>query len=235
MSKNKILVIVIVIISAIILIIELFFSNNYDEISNEDVGIVETQDSVSQNKDNSSDSALNNNEELDNGEETGEDSAKKGINNKIYVYVTGEVNNSGVVILDEGARISDAIDSAGGTTEKADLSKINLVFVLEDGMKVNIPNKDDLNSDKEFDYIVVGSGDNSTGIVNDSNKSNSKSTSSSSNTSNIVNINHASQTELETLPGIGPSLALKIINYRNENGSFSAIDDIKNVSGIRRK
>ena len=47
-----------------------------------------------------------------------------------------------------------------------------------------------------------------------------------------VNINNASQTELETLPGIGPSLALKIINYRNENGKFKVIDDIKNVSGI---
>ena len=48
----------------------------------------------------------------------------------------------------------------------------------------------------------------------------------------VVNINTATQTELETLPGIGPSLALKIINYRKENGKFSSIEDIKNVSGI---
>ena len=48
----------------------------------------------------------------------------------------------------------------------------------------------------------------------------------------LVNINNATQTELETLPGIGPSTALKIISYRNENGQFSSIEDIKNVSGI---
>lgn len=156
--------------------------------------------------------------------------------NKIYVYITGEVIVPGVVILDEGSRISDAINAAGGTTINANVSKVNLVYVLEDGMKVNIPNNSDLKVNPNFEYITTASGDRR----NDVYSNNEGGASSGSGISNgggserqeIVNINTATQTELESLPGIGPSLALKIINYRKENGNFSSIEDIKNVSGI---
>ena len=162
----------------------------------------------------------------------------------IYIYVTGEVNHQGVVVLKEGSRISDAIDAAGGITSAANISKINLVFVLEDGMKVNIPNDNDLKNNPDFKYITMGSGD---GDINTSingassgvSSNDSGSSGSSSNSKNtyptkiqVVNINTATQTELETLPGIGPSLSLKIIHYREENGRFTSIEDIKNVSGI---
>lgn len=162
---------------------------------------------------------------------------------KIYIYITGEVNAPGVVILNEGSRIVDAINAAGGTTAKANVTKVNLVYVLEDGMKVNIPNDNDLKNNPDFEYITLNSGD---GGREDYPGGASSTWSSSSNGSNlstnsrsgserkysIVNINTATQTELETLPGIGPSLALKIINYRKENGKFSSIEEIKNVSGI---
>lgn len=151
---------------------------------------------------------------------------------KIYVYITGEVNIPGVVILNEGSRIVDAINAAGGTTPKANISKVNLVYVLDDGMKVNIPNDDDLKNNSNFEYITKNSGD---GRIEDYSNKNFQGTSSLRGESldySIVNINTATQTELETLPGIGPSLALKIINYRKENGKFSSIDEIKNVSGI---
>ena len=159
---------------------------------------------------------------------------------KIYVYITGEVNVPGVVILNEGSRIVDAINSAGGTTAKANISKVNLVYVLEDGMKVNIPNDSDLKNNPNFEYITLNSGDGGRddyNSVDSSNNSEVTSSSSSSNSKNekkysVVNINTATQTELETLPGIGPSLALKIINYRKANGKFSSIDEIKQVSGI---
>ena len=78
---------------------------------------------------------------------------------KIYVYVTGQVNIPGVVILDKGSRISDAINAAGGTTAKANTTKINLVYVLEDGMKVNIPSNEELKKDTKFEYITKDSGD----------------------------------------------------------------------------
>ena len=151
---------------------------------------------------------------------------------KIFVYITGEVINPGVVILNEGSRIVDAINAAGGTTSNANVTKVNLVFVLEDGMKVNIPNNSDLKSNSDFEYITLNSGDggNSDYLKDDVNSESTKSNYYKS--YDIVNINTASQTELESLPGIGPSLALKIINYRKENGKFSSIDEIKNVSGI---
>lgn len=161
---------------------------------------------------------------------------------KIYIYITGEVNNPGVVILDEGSRIVDAINAAGGTTVKADISKVNLVYVLEDGMKVNIPSKNDLKNNSDFEYITMNSGDggnddyssknSSSGTIDSSGNDRGGESSDYIKKYDIVNINTATQTELETLPGIGPSLALKIINHRKENGKFSSIEQIKDVSGI---
>ena len=177
-------------------------------------------------------------DEVDVGDvlETGESSGEEKLQGKIYVYITGEVNVPGVVILNKGSRIVDAINAAGGTTVKANVTKVNLVYVLEDGMKVNIPNSNDLKNNPDFEYITMNSGDGAddTGISggSDGNYSevNSKFNSGTNNNYSIVNI--ATQTELESLPGIGPSLALKIINYRKENGKFSSIEEIKNVSGI---
>ena len=156
---------------------------------------------------------------------------------KIYVYITGEVNSPGIVLLDNGSRIVDAIEAAGGVTDKANITKVNLVYILQDGMKINIPNQNDLKNNENFEYITMSSGDEKNDANINNSASNTSSEESSSNKESafkisVVNINTATQTELETLPGIGPSLALKIINYRKENGKFSSIEDIKNVSGI---
>lgn len=148
--------------------------------------------------------------------------------NNIVVYITGQVKDEGIYELEENSRISDAIDKAGGLTEEADIRNINLAYMLEDGTKIYIPKKDenitDNNSNSDMKnnngYISNNSGIGETKDVK-TNSQNSK-----------VNINTASQTELETLPGIGPSTALKIIEYRKENGKFTRIEDIKNVSGI---
>jgi len=195
------------------------------EISSEETDLV-LEETFREDVENESDSAV----EID-----GEKSAQ----NKIYVYITGEVNAPGVVVLNEGSRIVDAINAAGGTTANADISKVNLVYILEDGMKVNIPNINDLKNNSDFEYITMNSGDGGnndyeTGGNSENNVGASVSSSSEgySKKYDIVNINSATQTELETLPGIGPSLALKIINYRKENGKFSSIEQIKDVSGI---
>lgn len=140
--------------------------------------------------------------------------------------------------MNKESRIVDAINAAGGTTANANISKVNLVYVLEDGMKVNIPNNNDLKNNPNFEYITMSSGDGGSSNRGGSNggtwsDNSSRGDSSSSGAGyNIVNINTATQTELESLPGIGPSLALKIVNYRKENGNFSSIEEIKNVSGI---
>ena len=138
-------------------------------------------------------------------------------NDKIIVYVCGAVKESKVVSLKENSRICDAIDAVGGLTKEADLTNINLAYILEDGEKIYIPKKEeDINT------------------INNLNKESSSYTSYSSSEllNNKININKATQTELETVPGIGPSTALKIINYRKENGKFNSLEDIKNVSGI---
>lgn len=222
------------------------------KFTEEEVDLVIEETEISKNTDNSSDTELGkegtekNEIEKEKNGNSKDNSAEKDIEkNKIYIYITGEVNIPGVLILDEGSRIADAINAAGGTTARANIDKVNLVYVLEDGMKVNIPNNNDLKNNSDFEYITMSSGDggkedyyggnsssDSSSDEGSGNESYTSVISGSSKKYSIVNINTATQTELETLPGIGPSLALKIINYRKENGKFSSIDEIKNVSGI---
>lgn len=137
--------------------------------------------------------------------------------NKIFLHITGEVNSPGIIEIDEGARLADVIEAAGGFTENADINKINLAYLVKDGQKINIPN---VNSVDTNSYITENMGENI--IIEDI----------TSSSTNLVNINTATQTELETLTGIGPSTALKIIKYREENGKFKTIEEIKNVAGI---
>ena len=144
---------------------------------------------------------------------------------KIVIYVAGAVKNEGIYELDENSRIADCIEKAGGLTDDANIKDINLAFVLEDGMKVYIPKNSEINEVKDdtSTYVSKENGSTNTGT------STSKNTSAKS---SKININTANQTDLETLPGIGPSTAQKIINYRKEKGKFSSIEDIKKVSGI---
>lgn len=135
---------------------------------------------------------------------------------EIIVHITGEVNKPGIVILNKNSRIADAINKAGGATKEADLNQINLAYILEDGQKIYIPNKNEKIDEDE--YITEGNGNN---IGNNNSKEGEK-----------VNINEAMQTELEELPGIGPSLASRIIEYREQNGDFKKIEELQNVKGI---
>jgi len=137
----------------------------------------------------------------------------------IKIHVTGQVNNPGVIELEVGARISDAIEKAGGLTETSNLKDVNLAYNLEDGQKLYIPSIEENNTL----YIKEGIDDS---IVE---------TTTLSSSNKIININKASEAELQEIPGIGPAMAQKIINYRDENGKFKTIEDIKNVSGIGDK
>ena len=136
----------------------------------------------------------------------------------VIVHVTGEVKKPGVVRVKEGSRVEDIVKAAGGLTENADISNINLAYVVEDGTKIRIPSTDD---EKQEEYITQSIGE---GIIMQEESNNSR--------GSIVNINTANETELEELPGIGASIAGRIIEYRNKNGKFKSIEDIKNVTGI---
>lgn len=142
-------------------------------------------------------------------EENNEDSPRK-----IMVHIDGEIINPGVIELIEGARVIDAINIAGGLTQYADEKRINLAKKINDEEKIYIPKIGEDISDLEI--IPVNQ-------VSSKNINQGK-----------ININTATKGELENLPGIGPVLADRIIEYR-QNHKFSSIDDIKKVSGIGDK
>ena len=133
---------------------------------------------------------------------------------QIIIHIAGEIKQPGIIHLEEGARIADAIEKAGGTMQEADLTKVNLAYILEDGQKVYIPNKN------EKEEIIVTEGVGEDIILLQEGKTEK------------ININKASQTELETLSGVGSSTALKIIEYRKQNGKFKKVEEIMNVPGI---
>lgn len=142
-------------------------------------------------------------------------------NENIIVHVSGAVNKEEIVELKNNSRIIDAIDKAGGLKDEADITNINLAYIIEDGMKIHIPSKEE----KESTIIVESNID--SGTVEQSNE-----IKSNNNKKLKININTATKTDLETLPGIGESTALKIIEYRKEKGKFKLIEDIKQVNGI---
>lgn len=139
---------------------------------------------------------------------------------KIIVHVSGAVKQEGIVELEENSRVADAIELAGGVREDAYMKDVNLAELLEDGMKIYIPSKEEVENQKESGNYV--------GNTNTSNKN----TTDKNDLNSKVNINTATKEELDTLPGIGESTANKIINYREENGKFKSIEEIKEVSGM---
>lgn len=133
----------------------------------------------------------------------------------LQVHVTGAVVRPGVYDLPEGARVQHAVEAAGGFVAEADKHAINLAARVEDADKLDVPFLAGFIPDEEQGFVVVSEGTPSPLLGED-----------------LVDINSASQEELEQLPGIGPTLAERIIAYREENGPFARIEDIVNVSGI---
>lgn len=144
----------------------------------------------------------------------------------IQVQVLGEVLHPGVYSFPEGSRVEDAITSAGGLLAGTDPNTINLVAKLQDGQQLSISGGTG---------PVEGAVPNSPFAVVPTSKSPFTVISTpggSAATPDLVNINTASLGEFEGLPGIGPTTAQNIIDYRTQHGPFSAITDIMNVAGI---
>lgn len=132
----------------------------------------------------------------------------------VVVYVCGAVNKPGVVELDEGTRVIDAVEACGGLSVLADAQHINMAQLLKDGMQITVPEKP----------VVVATppAENATGAT---------AVPTSSPTAK-VSINTATRDELDTLPGIGPSLAEAIVQHRAAEGAFTQLEDIMKVRGI---
>ena len=159
------------------------------------------------------------------GAEESEETTEK---EKIIVHISGAVQNEGIVELESGSRVADAIEKAGGLKENAYMDEINLAYQLEDGEKIHIPTIEE-QKEKENQESKVGN-ESGTGNVGTTSKSSNSSINNGSQTK--ININTATEEELDTLPGIGPSTATKILDYRKEKGKFKTIEEIKEVSGI---
>lgn len=140
----------------------------------------------------------------------GENTTEMQTANSITVYVTGAVNKPSVVSLAEGSRVVDAVNACGGLLPTADSEKINMAQELKDGGQVRVPEKIAAANDSK----AAGNGN------------------AAKNDSGLININTADETALDTLPGIGPAMAKRIIEYRQNEGAFQSIEDIKNVKGI---
>nr|WP_252187580.1 helix-hairpin-helix domain-containing protein [Anaeromonas gelatinilytica] len=135
------------------------------------------------------------------------------IGEDIIVHITGAVNNPGIFTLKNGSRVNDVVKAAGGLTDEADMNRINLAKKIKDEDRIHIYKIDE----EEIDDIQ-----------------NENEISSDENNTDKININSAEQTELETLPDIGPVKANNIIEYRNNN-RFNTIEDIMNVDRIGEK
>lgn len=138
---------------------------------------------------------------------------------EVYVDVDGAVASPGVYRLKEGARVSQAIDAAGGLSAEADVTGLNRASKVADGQKIYVPKVG------EQQAVTAGGGADGGAVV----------TSGANDAAGLVNINTASAAELQTLSGIGPSMAQSIIDERTKNGPFASVDDLMRVSGIGEK
>ncbi|WP_246940538.1 helix-hairpin-helix domain-containing protein [Bacillus pinisoli] len=145
-------------------------------------------------------------EQVVEAEESNQPNLNQDVTTSMFVDIKGEVMMPGVYEVDATSRVLDLIKLAGGFTANAEQNAINLAQKLKDEMVIYVP--------------AVGE---------------ETSLQVSEQEDGLININEADQSELETLPGIGPSKAAAIIAYREENGPFQSIDDLGNVSGIGEK
>lgn len=139
----------------------------------------------------------------------------------LTVYVTGAVNKPGVVKIKDGARVIDAIEVCGGVLPTADTAKINMAQLVKDGAQVTVPEKNVVLMQQTQANSKAEAARNNGGQVKTGSHSEEK-----------ININTADQAELDKLPGVGPATAATIIEYRQKEGQFQSIEDLKKVSGI---
>lgn len=155
----------------------------------------------------------------------------------VMVYVCGAVKKPGVYRLQASARIINAIEHAGSASADADLDQLNLAEPVSDGMKITVPRKGQTLA-PSADISQASSASAREGSVPGqpalSHRTRSRGGSSHHKlqSGQTLNVNTASEQELTALPGVGPGIARRIVEYRTANGPFATVDDLQNVSGI---
>ena len=204
---NKKINIIVILISSFIIIGTMAYKLNLN-IQDEVYIVSENEEKIEENNIKIEKDYEINNIEYKNKENT--------ISKNVTIYVSGEVNNPGIVTIESDKRLYDAVEKLGGFTENADLNKVNLAIKLND----------------EEHYIIPKIGEEN--IISQDISVNNIDTIKNEQTSKI-NINTATIEELDNLPGVGEATANKILNYREENGIFKSIEEVKNVNGIGEK
>jgi len=128
----------------------------------------------------------------------------------LHVHAAGAVMAPGVVEVPAGSRVTDVVAAAGGAAADADLNGVNLAAPVADGERVYVPRHGEVVTGPAVAGTSKGDRDDNV----------------------IVNINEANETQLESLPGVGPATAKAIVDYRNQHGRFRSVDDLLNVRGI---
>ncbi len=156
-----------------------------------------------------------------------DDEVKEEVNDKkkVIVDIKGSIVNPGVYEVDRTSRVMDVISLAGGLLEDADTSLINLAKVVSDEMTIIIYSKEEVSLEKDKDECLCDCP-----LIN--NDACIKEEDTKVEEDNYVNINTCSKEELMSINGIGEAKAKAIIDYREKNGNFNTIEDIRNVSGI---
>jgi competence protein ComEA len=131
----------------------------------------------------------------------------------LFVHILGAVAKPGLYQLHDGARAVDAVAAAGGFTAEADRQQLNLARLVSDGEQIYVPKVGEAGSGPPGSSAVGGAGA----------------------IGGKVNINTASESDLETLPRVGPTMAKRIIAWREANGRFATIEDLMSVTGIGEK
>lgn len=152
---------------------------------------------------------------------------------EIAIHVTGAVRSPGVYYLSTDARVHEAIEKAGGKTDRADIHRLNLAAKVRDGEQIYVPEIREVPDVGQAAPVPSTAKDftspSSTVPPHPSVKR------SASSDRGCININTATSQELQTLRGIGPAMAQRIIEYRQTSGGFSTVDDLTNVKGIGEK
>lgn len=133
---------------------------------------------------------------------------------ELYVHVSGAVARPGLIRVPPGSRVVDAVEAAGGFAESADPAGVNLARPVQDGEQLRVP--------------TVGEAPAAGGPA-------AEAAPGSTGVGGLVDLNRATAAQLETLPRIGPALAQRIIEWREANGRFAAITDLRNVTGVGDK
>lgn len=218
---SKINILICLLITVILVLVISIYMNNTNELAT-DVKIENNKeisdDDIVVNKKNDSDEVLKNKQN--------EDSVK--------VYIIGCIKKPGIVTIKKGDLLTTVIEKAGGVTSEADLNAINMVFKIERNMMLKVLTKTEIKENIESSAnqdgikIIDGMGE---GIK----ENNTIQSSQDADGNSKININSASLNDLLDLPGIGEVLANNIIKFRENNGGFKSIDELKQVNGIGEK